>query len=65
MKAYRCSIRCPCGGVVDRLVEEAFYTVTENNTIIFGGACNKCGNFVQVERALLSLIVLKPTESAN
>lgn len=64
MDIVGCAIRCRCGGVVDRLMEdEAYYLVTENFTIIFRGYCNICDEAVSVERDIQSLLLLCPTEN--
>ena len=56
-----CTIRCKCGGTVFQLCEDqAFYWLTEQLTIIFRGICDSCGETIQVERDIKSLLLICP-----
>lgn len=61
MNAVGCHIACRCGGHATRLPDdEFFYVLTDENTIIFRGICNRCGEGVRVETPLMALIVRCP-----
>lgn len=57
-----CSLRCECGGIVETLIDEVMYILTEDHHIIFRGTCSKCGHPTQVKRDIMSLIFLCPAK---
>lgn len=62
MKMLGCSLRCECGGVVESLSEQVLYILTENHTVIFRGVCSECCEITQVERDIMSLLLMCPNE---
>lgn len=58
---FACGIRCKCGGLVFQLCEDqVFYWLTKKLTIIFRGICDTCGETIQVERCIRSMLLLCP-----
>lgn len=61
-KAVACKIMCSCGGTATKLPEDGvYYVLTDENTILFRGFCNACGEGVRVEKPIAELFFHCPT----
>lgn len=60
MRVAAMELHCQCGGVAKSLPEDdeghyIFYMVTDRNSIIFQGLCDRCGVGFKVEKPIISL----------